>query len=215
MSRFDDRISRAREGDRAAFDDIVREHEVAVRALITGELGDLLKARVEVEDLVQESFLRGFQAIAQFQGATGAELRSWLLTIARRAVMERGRRLATQKADARREVPLGDLQSDSAGTPHAPVAGLESPSPTPSRVVRREERYGRLMEAIDQLSPDHRQAIVLARLQGLPVKEVARRMGRSEKATSMLLTRATEALRSLFGETESLSLPKDREPPPG
>ena len=50
--------------------------------------------------------------------------------------------------------------------------------------------------------------IRLARLEGLPVKEVARRMHRSEKATSVLLVRAQLKLKTIFGDTESLHLPQ-------
>ena len=46
----------------------------------------------------------------------------------------------------------------------------------------------------------------LARLELLPIAEVARRMGRSESAVKNLLLRATRSLRSSFGETDSFRL---------
>ena len=57
---------------------------------------------------------------------------------------------------------------------------------SPSRALRRHERLDRLQEALDSLSPDHRQVIVLARLKGLRIKEIAERMDRSPNAVALL-----------------------------
>ena len=78
---------------------------------------------------------------------------------------------------------------------------------TASRGLQREERFDRLKKAIDTLSPDHRQVILLARIERLPAKEIARRMDRSTAAVAQLLSRALKSLRENFGHTESLSLP--------
>ena len=55
----------------------------------------------------------------------------------------------------------------------------------------------------------HRQVILLTLLEMLPAREVALRMDRSEKAVSMLLFRAMRALREVFGDTSSLTLPRE------
>ena len=73
---------------------------------------------------------------------------------------------------------------------------------------RREERLSRLQEALEALSPEHREVIRLARFEGLPLREVARRMGRSPGAVRQLLWRALQALKASFGDTESLHLPE-------
>ena len=62
-------------------------------------------------------------------------------------------------------------------------------------------------EALDKLSGDYRKVIYLARVEGLPMKEIATHMGRSPEAVKKLLGRALEKLRERFGETESLHLP--------
>jgi RNA polymerase sigma factor (sigma-70 family) len=73
--------------------------------------------------------------------------------------------------------------------------------------MRRNERFERLREALDALSPDQREVIVLSRIEGLPVLEIAKRMERSPQAVYQLLWRAMKKLKVLFGETESLTLP--------
>jgi RNA polymerase sigma-70 factor (ECF subfamily) len=75
------------------------------------------------------------------------------------------------------------------------------------RALRREERFERLEKALRGLSPDHREVIVLARIEGLQMKEIAERLGRSNSAVKNLLLRALKELKSSFGDTESFHLP--------
>ena len=84
---------------------------------------------------------------------------------------------------------------------------IEADYVSPSRGLRREERLGRLQQALDRLSSDHRQVIMLARIRRLQVREIAGRMKRSENAVKKLLARALDELRKEFGDTESLNLP--------
>ena len=204
-------ISRARQGDREAFDRLARDSEGPLRSLIDIQLGEGLRSRVEVDDLLQETFLRAFQSMRQFEGETPAAFRTWLSGIARNAVIDRARRLTAKKADYRREVSLAAEPASSFGGDGSPDPA--SPSPSPSRLLRREERLDRLLGAVQTLSPDHRQVILLTLIDRLPSPEVARRMARSEKAVSMLLRRAMQALRESFGDTSSLSLPRPLAPP--
>jgi RNA polymerase sigma factor (sigma-70 family) len=67
-----------------------------------------------------------------------------------------------------------------------------------------------LIKVLDGLSPEYREVIVLARLKGLRIKEIALRMNRSENAVSLLLSRALAKLKEAFGETESFNLPARR-----
>ena len=81
---------------------------------------------------------------------------------------------------------------------------------SPSKNLRRNERFDRLKDSLESLSPEHREVILLMRIEGLPVEEVAKRMNRSPKATRQLLWRALKDLRESFGDTESLGLPERR-----
>lgn len=205
--RDDELIRRARQGDRAAFDRLAVDNEGALRVLIALELGREVQGRVEVDDLLQETLLRAFRSLPQFRGQTAAEFRGWLARIAHHAVIDGARRLTAQKADCRREVPL--LEDRSGGGEQPPLLREPiSPVTPPSGNLRRLERLERLHEAIDTLSPDHREVVRLTFIDRLPAREVARRLGRSDKALSMLLLRALRSLREVFGGTSSLTLPR-------
>ena len=58
-----------------------------------------------------------------------------------------------------------------------------------------------LTRALEGLDPDHREVIVLRRLEELSFKEMATRLGRSEDARRMLLVRAMAALTLKLGMT--------------
>jgi RNA polymerase sigma factor (sigma-70 family) len=73
--------------------------------------------------------------------------------------------------------------------------------------MKRSDRFDRLEKALEGLSPEHREVILLSRIKGLRVKEIAERMQRSSNAVSLLLARALKKMRSSLGETESLGLP--------
>jgi RNA polymerase sigma factor (sigma-70 family) len=65
---------------------------------------------------------------------------------------------------------------------------------TPSRRVAAAEEIERLERIFDRLSDDHREVILLSRVLGLPGRDVAEQMGRTETATRSLLLRALAAL---------------------
>ncbi len=90
------------------------------------------------------------------------------------------------------------------------VRGVPQSASSPSKHLRRNERFDRLEKALRGLSADHRQVLILARVEGLRVKEIARIMKRSPNAVKKLLGRAMIELKRSFGDTESLGLPNRR-----
>jgi RNA polymerase sigma factor (sigma-70 family) len=78
----------------------------------------------------------------------------------------------------------------------------------PSKALRRQERFERLRDSLETLAPEHREVILLARIERLGFKEIGERMGRSPEAVRKLLMRALKNLKGSFGETESLHLPQ-------
>jgi len=200
-------IQRAQGGARAAFNDLVARHKGRLESFIRHELGVRLRTKLDVEDLLQETFLEAFQSIRQFRGRTEETFRSWLRTIARHVIQNQVRFLGAKKRALPGEVSLADRIHGEDGRSEELVAILEGTRTSPSKVMRREERFDRLKEALGSLSADHKQVIRLSWVQGLPMKEIAVRMGRTEKAASVLLWRAMKKLKDAFGNTGSFHLP--------
>jgi RNA polymerase sigma-70 factor (ECF subfamily) len=197
-------LERLRAGDHDAFQELVAPHEERLRTILHLRLPGEVRAIVDVEDALQETLMRAWRGVADLQSAEPTALRAWLARIAANTAADFARRnLGAGKRDARREVELpGEGQSTSSG-------GLADSAPDAPRRLRRLERWRRLEAALAALSTDHREVILLARIEGLPMQAVGERMGRSAKAASTLLYRALLALRDRFGETESFELPSD------
>ncbi len=181
-------VRNARGGDRQAFDALAARFRGRLSTFVRLRLGTGLRRSVEVDDVLQESLLRAFRSIGNAEFETRQAFFSWLSTITERVIIDFARRYSAR--------PSSPLDHD-----------VVAEDVSPSRGLRREERFERLQQALDSLSPDDREAIVLARIQGLPLKEIAQRMNRSHAAVAQLLSRALKKLRSSFGDTESLNLP--------
>jgi RNA polymerase sigma-70 factor (ECF subfamily) len=180
-------VRRAQGGDRSAFDELLRRERAPVEAWVMAHLGPKLAVRIGVDDVLQETFLWAFRGIANLRWSGEESFRHWLVSIAKHVI---------QKEARKGKQVLGELDGDVVG-----------PQASPSKILRRDERFDRLEDALQGLSAEHRRVIELARVEGLPVEEIARRTGRSPNATSQLLRRALKKLRERFGDTESLGLP--------
>lgn len=184
-----DLLKRAQAGDRAAFEELVDEYRPRLDTLIGLRLRSNLRDFVEVEDVAQETLLRAYRSIGTAEFEEKYALFAWLGTIAERVIID----LARHRERRGRDVPLD------------PEVSREQVSP--SKGLRRNERFERLRLALGDMSPEHREVILLARIHGLPLKDISDRMNRSPAAVAQLLSRALRKLRTAFGETESLHLP--------
>ena len=183
----DSLIERALGGDRAAFDALTSVCQDRLANLVRFRIGESLRREVDPEDVLQETYLRAFQAMDRFTSRSEDSFFRWLSGIARNVILEQSRKIR----------PTVDLDGED----------KQGESASPSGTMRRQERLDRLQTALDQLSPDYRHVLRGVLVERLPVTEVARRMGRTPNAVSLLLLRANRKLRESFGDTQSLGLP--------
>jgi RNA polymerase sigma-70 factor (ECF subfamily) len=184
-------IAAARGGDRAAFDALAALHRPRLQRVIELRLGAELRRRLTLDDVLQETFLRAFRGIARFADVENGAFGRWLSGIAVKVILEAANR---PKADR-----FLALEVD-----------VPARAQSPGKALQREERFERLKAALEALSPDQREAVMLVRLEGLSVAEAARRMDRTPNAISHLLLRAMRTLRLRMGDTESHGLPPRR-----
>ena len=134
------KITRAQNGDRQAFDDLIAEFQDALEGHTRRRVGSYLRTRVELEDVLQETYSRAWKSISGFRGTDVSTLLRWLKGITEHVVVD----FASQHR--RGEVIYVQER-------HEPV----HPQPSPSKALRRGERFTRLQEALDNLSPEHRE----------------------------------------------------------
>jgi RNA polymerase sigma-70 factor, ECF subfamily len=156
---------------------------------MTGSIGD-------AEDLVQEVYLRAWQAFGRFEHR--AAVRTWLYRIAANACLSALRR------SRRRPLPsgLGSPSNDPYGTPEPPPSGVLWLDPVPDRLVvderadpaevvaaRHSVRLA-LVAALQLLPARQRAALIFCEVLGLPAAEAAELLGISVAAVKSLLQRA-------------------------
>jgi RNA polymerase sigma-70 factor, ECF subfamily len=192
-------VRRGRSGDPSAFVSLIERYRSRLEALAYVKMSAKLLRSYSVEDVLQEACLRGFRSFQSFESRGPNSFFRWISELIEHVIVD----LARHEEAKKRAANLVSLDGD--GKEHREI--LEHQGPSPSTLLRREERFERLKKALEGLGEDHREVILLARIQLLPMKEVARRMGRSTDAVSELLRRALLKLKQAFGRTESCGLP--------
>jgi len=141
----------------------------------------MLSNRAEAEEVTQEVFLKMITRVEQYDGR--AAVSSWLFAIAANASRDRLRK--TRRAVV---VPL--------------EAVAEAPSKAESADSRVQDRQRRqaVRRALDQLSDEQREALVLARYHGMPYADIARTLQITEGAVKTRIFRAMETLKGIFAE---------------
>jgi RNA polymerase sigma-70 factor (ECF subfamily) len=169
-----DLVALAREGDRDAFDELVRATYVDTYTLAHRLTGNDDDAR----DVVQEAYLRAFRAIRRFRG--DAQFSTWMYRItANCAATHLGRRTRHRHDELH-----DDLDSEEIHPSRDPVLRAES-------AVDRD----RLKEALRRLPPKLRAVVVLRDVYDLPHEAIAAELGISETAAKVRLHRARRKLR--------------------
>jgi RNA polymerase sigma-70 factor (ECF subfamily) len=188
-------ITLARGGDQSALDQLCGAYAERVRRIVRLRMGSELRSKLESLDIVQDAMMSALRGLGDFSYRGEGSFLRWLSGIAENQIRENLDRLHAAKRDIRKEVALEALAGHPAGArrPVGPAVAT-----TPSMIFSRREELDRLERAVDTLKPEHRQVIILAKIEGLSYNEVATCLGKSPEAVGMLLSRAMLALIKAF-----------------
>jgi RNA polymerase sigma-70 factor (ECF subfamily) len=173
------------------------EHFRAYLSLLARlQLDPRLRGKVDLSGVVQQTLLEAHRAREQLEKMSEAQQAAWLRRALAHNLTDEVRKLTTAARDVNLERSLEDALAESSTRLEACLVAEESPT----EQAMRNEQLLRLAEALDQLPEDQRRAVEMHHLQGLPVAEVARELGRSEGAAGALLVRGLKRLRELLRE---------------
>jgi len=155
-------VKRARRGDLAAYDELVRRYQERIYATVY----HMTANHEDANDLAQEAFIKGFQALRSFKG--GSSFYTWVYRIAVNKTINflKQRRNRTQMS-------LDDLDFNAEHDPD--LVALISDK-TPRREVNLAELQEKLNIAMQKLSEPHRLVVTLHDVQGLSHEEIAKIM---------------------------------------
>ena len=174
--RLDELIRRAANLDREAFGELYRLYARRIHRFVAFQVNNTVLA----EDLANEVWIRVMRAIGRYQHHSVPQFNAWIYRIAKNVVVDHWR----AKRDT---VPLDEALATERG--ETLDAHFES-------LARREE----LQVAMQKLTEDQREVLVLRFGMGMSHREIAERMGRNEEAIRALQFRAIRSLRAIMGE---------------
>lgn len=190
-----DLVERSKKGEQAAFSLLFHKYKRRLAVLIYYKMSDDLRARVDVDDLLQEVFLAASQSLDRFEYRSPGSFMAWLSRLADHAIIDAARHENRAK---RRAEEL--LRFRSKSNPNGPDLAH---SETPSRVFARQESIQNLLRKFDALPPNYRQILLLAKFEGLSTSEISERLGESRETVALLVHRALKRFRELESRSKT------------
>lgn len=179
------------------FGNALERFRAYLRLLARLHLTPRLQRKLDASDLVQQTLLQAFRAREQFRGTTDAERAAWLRRILANNLAQAVRQFSTGKRDVGYE---RSLEQELAASSVRLERWLEADQPSPSDAVEHNERAIRLAEALEQLPPAQREALVLQHWQGWSLAQIGEHLGRGPEAVAGLIKRGLKHLRTLLQE---------------
>lgn len=188
-------IDRFQQGDQEAFSLLFAKYRPRLAVLIHHRLGAELRRTADVDDLLQETFLKAFKEFGRFVYREPGSFFRWLAAIADHTIADAARYQGRKKRHAEELLPLP--------SPSNPGVPEPRDSNSPSRVFSERTRVERLMNALEALPEDYRRVILLSKIEGFTTAEVADKLSKSREATALLLHRALKRFRQVLDAQRS------------
>jgi RNA polymerase sigma-70 factor (ECF subfamily) len=177
-------LARARNGNAAAFREIMQRNSRRLYRVVRSVLGD----EAEAEDVVQDTYLKAFTHLAGFRG--DARFSTWLTRVALNEALGR-RRKERQTVD----LEILDEPVGPGGAEIIPLFASE-PASSPEQDAARHDIRRILEHAIDQLPEDFRIVFVMRAIEDMSVEETASALGLKPETIKSRLHRARRLLRN-------------------
>lgn len=182
-------IRAAQHGDRAAFEQLVRQYDQAVLRLALHLAGTEQDAR----DIYQDAFLKAYRNIGSFRFE--CSFYTWIYRIVTNLCLDHLRRRQVRKEDA-------PVVYDSNGEEYNlldQVADNRSGA-SPERDLMRRELGARIASALTKLTPRERMVFEMKHYQGLKLRTIGEALNTTEETAKNTLFRATQKLRAALAD---------------
>jgi RNA polymerase sigma-70 factor (ECF subfamily) len=177
-------VREAQGGNRAAFDQLVRNHDEAVLRLVLRITG----AQSEAQDISQEAFLRIYKSLGGFR--FDSSFSTWIYRIVSNVCLDYLRRNLRRKERSAVRVNVNDEERDLLDQ-----VSDERPANNPERLLLSRELRAKISRALQELTPRQRTVFKLRHFQGLKLQAIGEILNTSEASIKNTLFRATHRLR--------------------
>jgi len=186
----------ARRGDSDSVVRLLEGIAPDVRARIASKIPDRFRSVLDVDDVMQITYMEVILEFHRFQSGGVAGFTAWVKRCAEHNLLDAIRALESAKRpDSRKRAQTPAGQESMV----ALVELLGATQSTPSRHAARDEGVRFLKAALGKLPADYLRVVTMLDLEGRPASEIATELGRSEGAIYMLRARAHDRLREHMG----------------
>ena len=181
---------RAKQGCQASFTELVHRYAPRLQAFLRRKT----RPRHEVEDLVQDTLIKAYQNLDQYDRTW--KFSTWLFTIARNLCTDNARRGALRKADSLDQTPQ-PARDDSGPHRIEKIAGSEGNA---EKAAMNREIAVRVDRAVAELPVDQREVFLMREVMDMSFAEIAAATKTSEPTVKSRMRYALERLRAALGE---------------
>lgn len=182
----DTHIEQIKAGNEEAWEFVEKDFEVGLRSQASRLLkSSCLIGRLSVDDLVQETWLKAWNARSSFKGAHVPEFVKWLLVILKNIYFDKCRK-------GRFELAAPNTVENSIGV-----------EKTPSEIVSSAESNLKLRAMLGKLDNRSRKIVTLKHFEGLTFRQIAKILGRNPNSVASTYRRAIQSLNQRFSEGSS------------
>jgi len=184
-------VRRCIAGDTAAWEELVREHSRRIYNIcyrFTGSSSD-------AEDLTQDIFIKVYRSLGTFDSRKGA-FTTWVTTMTRNLLVDHFRR-------SKQERMTDSMDAAPAADEDAPTLGerIEDVKPSPEAILTRKDKQRLVHEALQKVSPDLREAVILRDIQDMDYREIAEVLKVPEGTVKSRINRGRAELARLLSRT--------------
>ncbi len=179
-------VALAQKGDMRAYDELVTRHRGKIFAMVR----NMIHQEADAWDISQEVFIKAWHALPRFEAK--ARFSTWLYRIAHNSVYDWARK--------RKIETVGELNDEIFERERIDSASFTTPSggEAPDQSMAQNELRLKIEAALNKLSPEHREVVILKDVQGLSYKEIAEAMASTLGTVMSRLYYARQKLQTLL-----------------
>jgi RNA polymerase sigma-70 factor (ECF subfamily) len=193
-------LREAKAGDVEAVDRLMDRHRDSLNRMVHCRLNPGVGGRFDASDIVQEALLTASRRLAEYLANPRMPFHAWLRQLARDRLADAYRHELAAKRNVAREQsqPTGETSSLS------PIGQLRDAELTPAAILLRKEFATRFHQALEQLSEESREIVLMRHAEQLSNSQAAEVLEISEPAAGMRYLRALRQLKSILGDPSSM-----------
>lgn len=198
-------LANAQSGSPGAVDALLDRHRESLRRMVRTRMDQALNRRIDASDVVQDVLLEASQRLKDYLGDPRMPFALWLRHIAQDRIIDlhRRHRLAARRS-LDREQPLSPAAYQDKSSFDL-AAQLRDRDVTPAAATLKKELEGQFLVALEKMTEDDRDLLLMRHFEGLSNSDVAEVLGLTPSAAGMRHLRALRRLRQIIGEPESAS----------